>query len=114
MANTLDPMDLKQFTTLYSDRENKHSIGSTLALSRNTLNHYMTLSRACEYSLNKLINTYKHALYKLLLSYGAKINADKHNEVIKHFGNLNKVEKRPIFTFLYRNSLYISIAKKTF
>lgn len=36
MANTPDPMDIKQIITLHPDGSCKHAIGKTLGISRNT------------------------------------------------------------------------------
>jgi DNA-binding NarL/FixJ family response regulator len=40
MANTLDPMDLKQIITLHLDGFSNRQIESTLGISRNTVNNY--------------------------------------------------------------------------
>jgi len=45
MANTLDPMDLKQIVTLHLDGHSNRSIGTALSISRNTVNTYMVCSR---------------------------------------------------------------------
>ena len=43
MANTLDPMDLKQIITLHKEGFSNRAIGDTLSISRNTVNNYMKL-----------------------------------------------------------------------
>ena len=60
MANTLDPMDLKQIITLHKDGFSNRAIGDTLGISRNTVNNYMKLIKGCEYSFEKLL-TFDHA-----------------------------------------------------
>ena len=55
MANTLDPMDLKQIITLQLDGLSNRKIGFTLGISHNTVNTYMTLFRASEYSFKELL-----------------------------------------------------------
>ncbi|MGM1057609.1 MAG: LuxR C-terminal-related transcriptional regulator [Bacteroidota bacterium] len=55
MANTLDPMDLKQIITLHLDGFSNRKIGSTLGISRNTVNIYMKLFTGSEYSLKELL-----------------------------------------------------------
>ncbi|MBK5210153.1 MAG: hypothetical protein JJE44_11735 [Flavobacteriaceae bacterium] len=55
MANTLDPMDLKQIITLQLDGFSNRKTGFTLGVSRNTVNTYMTLFRASEYSFKELL-----------------------------------------------------------
>lgn len=49
MANTLDPMDLKQIITLHLDGYSNRKIGATLGISRNTINTYMKLFATSEY-----------------------------------------------------------------
>ncbi|WP_238354487.1 LuxR C-terminal-related transcriptional regulator [Fulvivirga marina] len=50
MANTLDPMDIKQIITLHLDGLSNRKIGHTLGISRNTVNNYMKLINACDHS----------------------------------------------------------------
>ncbi len=56
MANTLDPMDLKQILSLHLDGLSNRKIGASLGISRNTINHYVRLFKASEYSLEDLLN----------------------------------------------------------
>ncbi|WP_223857828.1 LuxR C-terminal-related transcriptional regulator [Sphingobacterium micropteri] len=44
-------MDLKQIITLHLDGASNRKIGSTLGISRNTVNTYMQLFSASDYSL---------------------------------------------------------------
>jgi biotin operon repressor len=55
MANKLDPMDLKQIITLHLDGVSNRKIGSTLGISRNTVNIYMKLFTASDYSFIELL-----------------------------------------------------------
>tara|TARA_B100000949_G_C14074851_1_gene363376 strand:- start:303 stop:536 length:234 start_codon:yes stop_codon:yes gene_type:complete len=55
MANTLDPMDLKQKMSLHLDGLSNRKIGTTLGISRNTVNTYMRLFGACYRSLKELL-----------------------------------------------------------
>lgn len=55
MANTLDPMDLKQIITLHLDGVSNRKIGDTLGISRNTVNAYMKLFQACDYHPEELL-----------------------------------------------------------
>jgi len=54
MANTLDPMYLKQIITLHLDGLSNRKIGTTLGISRNTVNSYMRLFRASDHSFKEL------------------------------------------------------------
>ena len=56
MANTLDPMDLKQIISLHLDGYSNRKIGVTLDISRNTVNSYMKRFKASEYALEELLH----------------------------------------------------------
>ena len=55
MANKLDPMDLKQIITLHLTGYSNRKIGSTLGISRNTVNTYMKRFKTSEYSCKQLL-----------------------------------------------------------
>ena len=113
MANTLDPMDLKQIITLHKDGFSNRAIGDTLGISRNTVNNYMKLIKGCEYSFEKLL-TFDHAtLYKLFPSY-TTIDADRQDELMRWFETINKARNHPGFTFLYHYELYASQVKNPY
>ncbi|SEN66516.1 Homeodomain-like domain-containing protein, partial [bacterium A37T11] len=65
MANILDPMDLKQIITLHLDGVSNRRIGSILGISRNTVNTYMQLFAASEYSPGELLRFDTAALSEL-------------------------------------------------
>jgi len=56
MANTLDPMDLKQIITLHLDRFSNRKIADTLGISRNTVNTYMRLFKDSDYTFKELLS----------------------------------------------------------
>ncbi len=56
MANTLDPMDLKQIITLHLDSSSNRDIAETLGISRNTVNNYIRLFKASEYTFKELLS----------------------------------------------------------
>ena len=56
MANTLDPMDLKQIITLHLDGFSNRKIATTLGISRNTVNSYMKFFTASDYSFKELLS----------------------------------------------------------
>jgi transposase len=112
MANTLDPMDLKQIITLHTDGFSNRNIGATLGISRNTVNTYMKLIKGSEYSFEKLL-TFDHAtLYKLFPSY-TTIDTDRHDELMRCFETINKA-RNPGFTFLYHYQQYSAQAKNPY
>jgi len=65
MANTLDPMDLKQILSLHLDGFSNRKIGTTLGISRNTVNNYMRLFKASDYSYRELLSFDNAALASL-------------------------------------------------
>ena len=69
MANTLDPMDLKQIITLQLDGFSDRKTGFTLGISRNTVNTYRTLFRASDYSFKELLAFDTAELVALFPSY---------------------------------------------
>lgn len=69
MANTLDPMDLKQIITLQLDGFSNRKIGLTLGISCNTVNAYMTLFRASDYFFKELLAFDQVGLGALFPSY---------------------------------------------
>nr|WP_228443812.1 helix-turn-helix domain-containing protein [Microscilla sp. PRE1] len=51
MSKNLDPMDLKQIIALHLDGLSNRKIGETLSISRNTVNRYLQLFEASEYTI---------------------------------------------------------------
>jgi len=113
MANTLDPMDLKQIITLHNDGFSNRAIGNALGISRNTVNTYMKLIKGCEYSFEKLLGFDQATLYKIFPSY-TTINIDRQDELMRCFESINKARNHPGFTFLYHYEQYSSQAKKPY
>ena len=56
MANTLDPMDLKQIITLHLDGYSNRKIGTALGISRNTVNTYMGLFKGSDHTFKELLS----------------------------------------------------------
>ena len=69
MANTLDPMNLKQIISLHLDELSNRKIGATLEISRNTVNTYMRLFKANGTSLKELLTLDNAGLEKLFPSH---------------------------------------------
>ncbi|MEC4115323.1 sigma factor-like helix-turn-helix DNA-binding protein, partial [Myroides pelagicus] len=100
MANKLDPMDLKQIITLHLDGYSNRKIASTLSISRNTVNTYMQLFTASEYSLEQLLSFEALQLSELFSSV-TLVDTQRHNELMLYFETVNKARNHPGFTFLY-------------
>lgn len=109
MANTLDPMDLKQIITLQLDNTSNRRIGSLLGISRNTVNTYTQLFSASGYSLQELLRMDSAALSELFSSH-TTIDTDRHNGLMLYFEGVNKARNHPGFTFLHHYQQYVEQA----
>lgn len=105
MANTLDPMDIKQIITLHLDGLSNRKIGNTLDISRNTVNDYMKLFKACGHRLEDLRQFDSAALAELFPSQ-TTINNGRFNELMLYFEKVNQARNHPGFTFLYHYNDY--------
>jgi transposase len=105
MANTLDPMDLKQMITLHIDGLSNRKIGDMLGISRNTINSYMRLFNACDYLFEELLAMDNTALHKLFTSHTTIKNA-RFDELMLHFEKVNEGRRHPGFTFLFHYNEY--------
>jgi|SRR5690606_12178053 len=65
MANKLDPMDLKQIIQLHEDGRNYRKTAKVLGISRNTVNNYIHIIKASEYSMAELLSFDSATLNKL-------------------------------------------------
>lgn len=106
MANTLDPMDLKQILSLHLDGYSNRKIGSTLGISRNTVNNYMRLFQASDYSYKELLDFDTAALASLFPSH-TTIDNPRYEELMSHFEGVNKARNHPGFTFLHHYQEYV-------
>jgi transposase len=105
MANTLDPMDLKQILTLNIDGLSNRNIGATLGISRNTVNAYVKLFKACDYDMEELLKMDNATLRDLFPSHTTIVN-ERYNELMLHFEGVNKARNCTGFTFLYHYNVY--------
>ncbi|MBZ9650851.1 helix-turn-helix domain-containing protein [Psychroflexus montanilacus] len=110
MANTLDPMDLKQIISLHLDGFSNRKIGATLGISRNTVNAYMRLFKASGFSLKELLNLNNAGLEKLFPPH-TTIDNPRYEELMLYFEGINKARNHPGFTFLYHYQEYVAQAK---
>lgn len=107
MAHILDPMDLKQIITLHLDGASNRKIGSTLGISRNTVNNYMQLFAACDYSLEELLAMDTAGLSELFSSH-TTVDTARHNELMLYFEGVNRSRDHPGFTFLHHYQQYVA------
>ena len=113
MANTLDPMDLKQIITLHIDGLSNRKIADCLAISRNTINSYMKLFNACDYSLEELLH-FEVADLKELFPAHSNINNERFDFLMRYFEKVNQWRNHPGFTFLYHYNEYSLQAKEPY
>jgi predicted DNA-binding protein YlxM (UPF0122 family) len=100
MANKLDPMDLKQILSLYNDGVSNRQIGELLSVSRNTVNNYIKLARASDYSTKELLAMEPHKLGELFTAHTTLVT-DRFNELMTWFDKVNQQRNHPGFTFMF-------------
>lgn len=105
MANTLDLMDIKQIITLHLNGFSNRKIGTTLGISRNTVNTYMHLFEGSKYSLEELLKLNQSHFNSLFSSHTTIVN-DRYNELMLFFEKVNQNRGHPGFTFLYHYNQY--------
>jgi len=100
MANTLDPMDLKQIITLHTDGLSNRQIGELLGLSRNTVNNYIRLFNAGDHTFGELLKMDSQRLKELFTSH-TTIDNSRYDELMVYFDKVNQARNHPGFTFQY-------------
>ncbi len=113
MANTLDPMDLKQIISLHLDGFSNRKIGATLGISRNTVNTYIRLFRASDRSLKELLASDNAALEALFPSSTTIVNL-RYKELMLYLEGIQKARNHPGFTFLYHYQEYVQHAAEPY
>lgn len=113
MANTLDPMDLKQIITLHLDGYSNRSIGATLGISRNTVNTYMRLFKGSDHAFKELL-TFDNARLESLFSSRTTIANERYDALMRYFEGMNKARDHPGFTFLHHYDEYAQRAKEPY
>lgn len=110
MANTLDPMDLKQILSLHLDGISNRKIGLALSISRNTVNGYLRLFKASNYKLKELLEFDSLKLERLFPAH-TTINNERYNELMSYFNKMNSQLNKVGFTYSYHYAVYSSEAK---
>ena len=113
MAYKLDPMDFKQIISLHIDGYSNRKIGAALGISRNTVNTYIRLFQASEYSFEQLLAFESHALEALFPSH-TTIKNPRYKDLVVYFEKMNKVRNHPGFTFLYHYQEYVQQVKEPY
>lgn len=113
MANTLDPMDLKQILSLHLDGISNRKIGSALGISRNTVNSYLHLFKASDYGLKELL-LFDNLKLERLFSTHTTIDNERHNELMSYLDRMNNKLNTTGFTYSYHYTVYSNEAKNPY
>lgn len=105
MANTLNPMDLKQIISLHLDGLGNRKIGTALGISRNTINHYLRLFKASDYALEALLAFDNEKLEHLFTTH-TTIDNERYKTLMRYFDTMHSKLKHPGFTFQYHYQYY--------
>lgn len=105
MANTLDPMDIKQVFSLHADGLSNRKIADILGLSRNTINQYIGWLKASDYTAKELIGM-EDGLVRELFPSRTTIKNKRYDALMCHFEQIRKAQKYPGFTFLHHYTAY--------
>lgn len=105
MANTLDPMALKQIISLHLDGLSNRNIGELLGISRNTVNAYLKLFQSCDHRLEELLQMEPPSLKELFPSHTTIVNG-RYNELMLYFEKMKHSRNHPGFTFGYHHNEY--------
>src|SRR5690554_4391449 len=101
MANTLDPMDLKQILTLYKDGLSNRKIAETLGISRNTVNSYVKRFKGSKYGIDELLG-FDNSKLEELFTFKTTLDIHRQDGLMRYFEQVNKARNHPGFTFQYR------------
>ena len=105
MANTLDPMDLKQIISLHLDGLSNRKIGSFLGISRNTINNYIHLFKGSDYDLKELLEFDTLKLERLFPSH-TTIDNDRYSTLVKYLESIKEKLHQAGFTYAYHYEWY--------
>src|SRR5690606_1741462 len=95
------------------DGASNRRIGFVLGISRNTVNTYMQLFAASDYSLEELLRFDTAALSELFSSH-TTLDTQRHNELMLYFEGVNKARNHPGFTFLHHYQQYVEQAREPY
>jgi len=106
MANTLDPMDLKQIISLHLDGLSNRKISATLGIARNTVNGYMQAFKASDHTLKELLAC-DNAVLEALFTSHSTIDNGRFDQLTRYFERMNKARDHPGFTYLFHYQEYV-------
>lgn len=100
-------MDLKQILSLHNDGVSNRQIGELLGISRNTVNNYIKLAKASDYSTEHLLAMDTHKLGELFTAHTTLIS-NRYDQLTDWFDKMNQQRNHPGFTFTYHYNEYCS------
>ena len=106
MANTLDPMDLKQIISLHQDGLSNRKISATLGIARNTVNNYIQAFKASDHTFKELLAC-DNAVLETLFASHTTIDNKRFDRLTRYFERMNKARDHPGFTFLFHYQEYV-------
>ena len=106
MANTLDPMDLKQIISLHRDGLSNRKISATLGIARNTVNNYIQAFKASDHTLEAL-SACDNAVLEALFTSRTTIDNQRFDQLTRYFERMNKASDHPGFTYLFHYQEYV-------
>jgi predicted transcriptional regulator len=98
MANKLDPMDIKQILVLIKDGFSNRKIGSTLGISRNTVNNYVQQFNSSGYNIGELLNFDENRLNELFTGK-TTIDTSRHDDLMRYLERINAARSHPEGTY---------------
>lgn len=106
MANKLDPMDLKQIINLHLDGLSNRKLSSMLGISRNTVNTYLQLFKASEWSYEELRHLDNSTLQ---VRFPGRTTIDNHrfDTLMRYFEKVKLARNHPGFTFQFHYQQYV-------
>ena len=105
MANKLDPMDLKQIITLHLEGLSNRKMSAVLGISRNTINTYMQLFEASEWTYEELLKLDNITL-ETRFPGRTTIDNSRFDTLMHYFEKVNLARNHPGFTFQYHYHQY--------
>ena len=113
MAYTLDPMDIKQIIRLHLDGLSNRRIGTTLGISRNTINRYIQLLKATDKPLSELVELDNGTLQEQFPSL-TTIENERYESLIVFFDQMRQTRHHPGFTFQHHYQEYQASHEKAY
>jgi len=100
MARKLDVMDIKQILKLKESGTSNRKTAALLGISRNTINHYVSLFNGCGLSYTELQELDESSLNDFFPEKST-VDKQRHEQLSQYFECMDKSRFHPGFTLLY-------------